>query len=503
MREFVIMILCAILLGCGCNSKKETPAEEPAQDQAVPAPVDQPAAEDNTDDPAELTGQQLENRQKVKEITEGWQKEFSGQDDYLVLPGLVADRKAGKVTFLGEATDIKVGDIAEFFVIGETSGHDYESLAISFAKPGDIRKALEFIGMTPGHPVSIRDNRFWPKGERVKMFIAANKSPDTLVPVEEFIFDDRTGKTLPQLGIVFAGSVFITDTNNATVLAADAREPQSIASNYNEPDTILDIPYQGNQNELYDHLHTHAGKTLPAFELLNIVLEQEYKDGTTRVCDLSLAAAPAQPAGESITNYVFALTDADGALLNADRSLKSSLEILAAKYQSGKDVYVSLSFADTVPIDRASQICQLIQSLETAGSIRVAPPPPGQLYYRAFTPNQAYLNRKDRAGHPWELRLKREADKISGKLTQCEFKWSESAEGEPEIMATDFAVTTPEELRAAVKRADEARTAEGKQPNIPVMLLIAPPATTFGEVIGFIKDVRDIVPVVHVYAMDE
>jgi hypothetical protein len=497
MRDFVI-VMCAVLLGCGW-----VPATEAADAQAVPAPAaeqEQQAGKGNDQD--EMTGQQLANRQKVKEITEGWQKEFREKDDYLVLPGLVADRKAKKVVFLGEATDIAVNDIVEFFVIGETSGHDYEALAISFAKPGDIKKALEFIGMTAGYPVSFRDNRFWPKGERVKMYIASNKSPDALVAVEEYLLDDRTAKTLPQLGFIFAGSTVIKTTNNTSELAADAREPQSIASNYNEPETILDIPYQGNQNVVYDHIHSHAGMRLPKHELLNIVLEQEYKDGTLRVCDLALSAAPPRDAAGSITNCVFTLSDSDGKVLNDDRSLKSALEVFSAKGRDGKDVYVTLSFADNVKVRHASQICQVIQSLEVAGGIRVAPPRAGQLYYRAFIPNLAHLNRKDRAGHPWELRLKKEDGRTTGQLTQCEFVWSNNPDAQAEIKATDFAVATPDELRAAIKRADVERTAEGKQPNIPVMLLITPSGMTFGEIMSFIKDIRDIVPVVHVYSSE-
>jgi len=335
------------------------------------------------------------------------------------------------------------------------------------------------------------------------MFFAPYDKPDSCVPVEQYILDDRTGEPLPELGLIFAGSVLIENTNNVVELAADAREPQSIASNYNEPDTLLDIPYQGNQNTLYDHLHTHADKKLPAFELLSIVLEPEHKDGTKRVCDLSLTAAAPQDTGASITNYIFTVNDADGNLLNEDRSLKSSLEIFAGKNKAQKDVYVSVSLDNNVPVAQASQICQVIQSVESSGGIRVGPPPAGQLYYRAFMPNPAYLNRKDRAGHPWELRLNGQEDKVSGKLTQCEFVWDENVEGDPEVKATDFAVASSAELRAAVKQADERRTADGKEPNIPVMLIVAPTSMRCGEVMEFISDILDIVPVVHVYAMDE
>jgi len=356
--------------------------------------------------------------------------------------------------------------------------------------------------MEAGLPVNPKENRFWPKGERVKMRIALHSRPDELVPVEQYVLDDRTGKTLPEEGFAFTGSVMIENARKEKVLAADAREPQSIASNYNEPETLLDVPYQGNQDALYDHLHSHEGRRLPADELLQIVLEPEYKDGTRRICELTLEASAPEQATDSITNYIFSVTDTDDKILNSDKDLKSSLALFNVKNSADKDVYVTVRFDDNVPAIHASQICQVMQSLEASGSIRIEAPPKGQLYYRAFTPSPAYLDRKARAGHPWELRLRREKDAVTGKLTQCEFKWADDAASEPEIIASDYDSLSPEKLRSTIESINKDRTAADKQPNIPVMLTIVPTDMTFGEIMGFISPSMDIVPIVHIYAQD-
>ncbi len=451
----------------------------------------------------DFTEKQAANRKVRDELNGTNQKTFAGKEDFLVLPGLVADKKTKTVTVLGETTDIAVNDIAEFYVIGEASGHDYESLAISFALPGDIIKALEFIGMKAGHPVSAQKMQFWPKGERVRMFFARHSDPKQLVPVEKFIMDDRTGKTLPEVGLAFTGSTVIRNAEGEEVLAADAREPQSVASVYNEPETVLDVPRQANQDALYDHLHTHDGMRFPKHELIDIVIRPEFTDGTERVCDLALKVEPPADRLDSITNYIYRIEGADGKLLNEEKDIRSVIDVFVKKNKASKDIYVSVSFADDVPAGRAAQVSQVVQSWETSGSIRVAPPIEGQLYYRAFIPNPAHLDRKGRSGHPWELRLRKKDDSVSGTLTQCEFDWKSGDVQNPAVKATDFEVTSSDDLRDTLKRNESERKAEGKRPNIPVILLVAPTDMPFRQIMDFITPSMDIIHVIHIYALDE
>ncbi len=62
----------------------------------------------------------------------------------LVFPGGLAHRQEKWVHVFAKATGLSDKDSVEFVLISETSGYDYESLAISYATPSDIHRALEF-----------------------------------------------------------------------------------------------------------------------------------------------------------------------------------------------------------------------------------------------------------------------------------------------------------------------------------------------------------------------
>ena len=76
---------------------------------------------------------------------------YDGNDDILVLPGLVADRNNRRVDLMVEATGIEPGTIVEFLLIDADSSKGYEALLWSHARPSAIHRALQFIGMKPGN----------------------------------------------------------------------------------------------------------------------------------------------------------------------------------------------------------------------------------------------------------------------------------------------------------------------------------------------------------------
>mgnify|MGYP006303150745 CR=1 FL=1 len=84
--------------------------------------------------------------------TESFQKlvqELGQSERYWSAPYVLADLEAREVLVWGEDTGMIPGDPLEFFVIAENSGHDYEALMISYARPSDIHQALEKIGLVP------------------------------------------------------------------------------------------------------------------------------------------------------------------------------------------------------------------------------------------------------------------------------------------------------------------------------------------------------------------
>ena len=195
-----------------------------------------------------------------------------GQDpDILVRPGIIANRRLKQVRVQAEATGLSSG-VAEFFLVGQNSSHDYEALALSFAKPGEIQKALMFIGMEPGRPVDHTTLQFWPKGERVLMTFAAAVPDPVPIRVDQLVIDTRTGKPLPQSGLVFTGSREVENEDNPgqVLYFADVRDPMSVAATYNEPESVLDVPRIAPQGEVYESYLVNTQHVFAAGELLDV-----------------------------------------------------------------------------------------------------------------------------------------------------------------------------------------------------------------------------------------
>ena len=69
-------------------------------------------------------------------------------------------------------------------------------------------------------------------------------SADELIPFECLVTDKKTGEPLPADGFVFTGSCMVTKPGERSqrVYAADFLQPQSIASIFNDPIAVLDVP---------------------------------------------------------------------------------------------------------------------------------------------------------------------------------------------------------------------------------------------------------------------
>jgi hypothetical protein len=463
-------ICLALLSGC---AKMEVKLPDRAQEMSAPPP--DPAISDESPQVA-LDGIQKSNLEKYKDNA-----------DMLVLPGLLASRREKKITVYGKTSAAKAGDIVEFFLIAQDSGHGYEALAASFAKPSDIHKALLFIGVEPGKPVNQDELRFWPKGERVLMSFGCQACGFKPVRTEQLVVSKTTAKPLPEAGFVFVGSELVGDVRS---YAADTIDPESIASTYNEPTTVLDVPRQVPQGDFYGNYHPNPNFLLPTNKLLQIVIEPEYKDDRKRVLNLTLSmnAKPGSVAA-TMTDIEFIVRDADGKQLNSGGSLNSALGLFSSLSDRGRDPFVTLHFGYTLTIQAAHDISSILSSINTEKGIRVEPPEEGTLYFKAFVPSEQFRDRSKRMAQPWELHLSKSDVKVSAKLTQIEETWKENQD-RPTLKATDYEIADPSALR---------RTLDEQGTGLPVLFVFASPSLTLGELMTFLKSTRSTHPTVHVF----
>lgn len=403
-----------------------------------------------------------QNLAVVEEKQIAFQKKYANNPDILVLRGLIADRLKKQITIYAEATGLdENGSPPEFFLVAENSGHDYEAVAISFAKPSDIHKALVFIGMESGLPINYSKLRFWPKGERVIInFVPASDTKQrNPIRAEELFVDKKTNKPLPRTGFVFTGSFFVTLKNDPNAYAADVYEPNAIISNYNEPTSVFDVPRQSEQHEVYDKYAMNTNYIFPSGTLLEITIEPENKDSRKRVHDFLVNITTSSPQEENkpLLPKLEITTGNSKDIIWSDTDVRRAFKFLCEKAKKENiDPFVVIRFAPSLPVKLARDVCIEVVSFESESDIRVEPPLPGELYYKAFLPNESHRDRNKRPSQPCELHLKLEKEQIVASLTYIRQEWKDN-ELKPQLFPKDFDITSPANLR---KKLDELCRAE-------------------------------------------
>ncbi|MFW5871028.1 MAG: YdjY domain-containing protein [Verrucomicrobiota bacterium] len=432
-------------------------------------------------------------RARNKVYVDNWFREAKGKhkqnSDMLALPGLLADRKNKVITVYAEATGLDdSGSPPEFFIISRRSGHDYEALLISFASPGDVHKALEFIGMKPGRPVNPENLEFWPKGERVVIDAVYTNSTDKIGPVKlcRLLVDAETEEPPPEKGFVFTGSMMVRTGTNGMAYAAEAFGPRSIASNYNEPYSVLDVPRVAPQGAVYRTFVVNSKYVFPAGGLVELKFMPEYPGGKQRVRDMSLHVENVPGKGAS-----FRLVEGKREIVEtqkADKLIKSLSEIS----RSGHDPFLEISFGDSMRLEDIRAICAGLSEIEIPEGIRVEPPPEGHLYYKAFLPDEKFLSREKRPAQPWELHIETAKEGgISATLIQIEQAWKKDQVW-PDLVIKKHSVDSGKHLASRLN----AMSGGGQ---LPVILVYADPGLRYGRLMGYILPVIEEFSTIHVF----
>lgn len=464
-------------------------------------------------DPAQSSALSRENGERVQQAYASQVDRYKADRNMLVLPGLLADRGRQRVEILAESTGLASNSIVEFLLISQASRHGYEAIAVSFAKPSDIHQALVFIGMAPGEPYNPQQTRVWPKGERVLMScVSGAGTTSTPVRVEKLVLNTRTGQSLPETGFVFTGSRMVPAGNGSAgkEYGADVCEPQAIVSVYNDPYAVLDVGRMARQSDVYGTQLANPKCLLPKGALLTVSLEPEYKDGRKRVKDLVLEAVPASPASKTVSGQkpsrsdaepgtvAFKLQDLAGKDLLKEPSLPGVRQALESLVGQGCDPFVSVRFGRELRLDTVCQVCRDVAVLDNVSAMRVEPPGISQLYYRAFLADEQWRKREGRSGQPWELVVVQKGGTFCGKLVLVENPgWGEMPDAELKI--TEFDIPDSTALRRELEADAASRKQENKQPHLPVVLVFADPALTYGRLVEFINPVLSSSYVVYVF----
>ncbi len=417
-------------------------------------------------------------------------KAHAGNQDVLVLPGLTADRKRRTVDVLAECTGLPGGEAVEFLLVDQDSSHGYEALLWSLAKPSDVHRALEFIGLKPGAPRQPALPRLGADGDRVTLTV--RQAGHAAFPAERLILDKETEKTLPEDGFVFAGSCLAAppDGKGPQQYVADLYDPRTVAPLFNDPAAVLDLPRRAEQGEVYDRQVVNPAHVFEQGRLLTVVMAPDERT-VGRPTSRLLRLAANRSAGARGT--VFRLSETNGAILVEGAELTPVLERLAACSKADQAApRLGLSFGETMPIPEVARACAVMALLESLGAVRINPPTDGQLYYRAFLPDEAWRSAQGRPSQPWELHLRLRDGTATGTMI-----WNDPA-GRAKRKTLD--VPTPERLWAALE-ADVREREQTGQPALPAVLLVfAGPGLSYGQAAHFLAPVLPTHGTVYVFA---
>lgn len=399
------------------------------------------------------------NVQAVDAWTQTQRAQWSGNTNMLICRGVVANRATRRVDAIAEATGLDAGAIAEFLVVGENSDKDYEALSVAFARASDLARGIEFIGVPRGRPIDPAICQFWSKGERVSIAVRPFGADDAASrPLSGCLTDKRTPTPLPT-AFIYAGSHWTSATTRA-VCRADAPTPGAIVSTYNEPTVLLDVPEAAPQSEVYGNLVVTPEGHFAAGTLLLLTLTPEPRpNGIPRVVTVSLdvlSAPAAQPADKTAGAGLGALAcvthGAEADLAPATNDLTGALSRLETLSKAGRDPFVTLSLDESLTVATATALARVLKSVEGPGGIRIEPPPAGQLYFKAFLPDDAWRTRSTRMAQPWELRLGRDKTGVwRFTLVQIQEDWSKPGQLNPDLAVKEHPLDRWEDLPAKIK----------------------------------------------------
>lgn len=330
------------------------------------------------------------------------------------------DVKKKIITIRGCATGIKSTDPVEFFIATADSGKDYEAISIAPIKPSDLHAALEAIGLKPGHPVDYATNHYWSRGPRVIMKITKD---DKTYRAEDLVLNLDTKKTLPHTGLLFTGS----KRSNDNQYAADVIDSRTIASIYNDPNTVLDLPDRTSQSGIYGFRKVIPDLNFAKGDLLTITIEAA--DEIT-IHDLKIHAT---------ADGTFSLQDKHA------EHLAALVQTIATLVDGKSDWHTTVTIDDNLTIDQIRKLYAVLMSVEGDKGIKLDPPgDKDDLYHRAFFPDESWRTRENRLSEPWELFLSEVDGKWIARLER-QIENPDRASSVKQIVER-FSPASPEEL---------------------------------------------------------
>ena len=402
--------------------------------------------------------------------------ECADTNRFFVAKGVLADRQAGTVAVDAFTTGTQTNSICEFYLITLNSGHDYESVFQTFALASDVAKAFEFLGVPAGRPVDYTKMRFWSAGERIAATASVAGGP--ALPLGAFAADAKTGETFDAQEFVYLGGTRLADGS----LDADSQGPGSIVPDYNEPQSVFDIPAKAPQSVVYTKTVLSTNALFEAYLPAVVTFAPEKRDpplSPRRVADDDVVFDP--------KGFQYYKNDAipDGAAAEAPTVVPPAVFVqdLSKRVRDEKrDVYLSFRWTPGVTLASLKSAATLLQTLDKDETgIRVDAPPPSFPYYQFILPNEEWRDREKRLSQPCELRFaKAEDGAVSATLVAIAENW-DGESLKPTLVPEEIPLPSPLALPGPLK--------EKTPRQLPVILVFAPSDLAWSDLAPWLEPI--------------
>ena len=395
--------------------------------------------------------------------------------------GIAVDRKRGVLRLLAEAVGHNRGTTAEFLLIAPLSDRAYEAFGVTVARPSEIVRAMESLGIRRGAGVGSRPFRFWPVGEPVTVSIRRlDRTPAKDEPLSSFIEDGQKASSLSEPGrFIFTGGSWEGER-----CLTDNRMPAPVFSLYNERLTLFDLPVQAAKSAVYGRLTVRTA--LPSGTLFELVVRPDRApDGKPRVLPLVVRAYKRG-------NAFFWKVGKEGEKALFDLPVREGLDRLRALAREGRDLYVGADLDESLTLSEATGISRILVLLDGKG-IKLDGRREGGLYPGAFFPQEKWRTRKDRLPQPFELHLERDREgKVTRKLVFIEEDWS--GEGlDPKLTPREYPFGAWSEFLPLVKRV------AGPKNKVHMLFIFAPADLPLREIMPGVRASADYLPLVYLF----
>lgn len=144
-------------------------------------------------------------------------------------PGvLTLDREARTIDLAAKMVPVEPQWLELIATTPGGKGREHEAIVTVDVKPSELHAALLILGLEPGHPQTHRLEgdvlvSTPPDGPALALsFIFETDGQSHEVPVNEWVLDEKTGKTLPDCQWLFTGSTFRTWQDREYYMADEA-----------------------------------------------------------------------------------------------------------------------------------------------------------------------------------------------------------------------------------------------------------------------------------------